>query len=240
MTEDQSNDDEFSYVGDELELFLHAENWKRYVAARVRPFVQGNVLEVGAGLGANTPFLFREDLPSFRSLEPDPQLCERYRQRQSDGQIASRCELVTGTLETLPSEARFDTLIYLDVLEHIEDDAREFRAATDRLSPGGHLIILCPAHNWLFSPFDRSIGHFRRYNKAMYRELGKQRPVRLEYLDSVGLFASLANRVLLRQSYPGEKQIRMWDRLFVRASRICDPMTFRCFGKSLLGVWRAS
>lgn len=239
MTDDSSPEGRFEYIGNELELFLHAENWKSYVSQRVRPYINGSVLEVGAGIGANTPYLYRNDLNRFVSLEPDAELCQRYRQRLSEGQIPSDCELTEGTLETLVADEMFDTLLYFDVLEHIEDDAAEFERAMRRLNPGGHLIILCPAHHWLFSPFDEAIGHFRRYNKRLYRGLSVQAPHHMEYLDSIGLFASLANRMFLKQSYPGLKQITTWDRWFVPLSRRSDPLTFRQVGKSILGIWKA-
>ncbi|MEE2934530.1 MAG: hypothetical protein VYA84_00875, partial [Planctomycetota bacterium] len=67
-----SGEPPFEYIGNELELFLHAENWKGYVAKRLRRYIKGAVLEVGAGLGANSPYLYRDDLQQFVSLEPDP------------------------------------------------------------------------------------------------------------------------------------------------------------------------
>ena len=226
------------YIGNELELFELAHNWKRYVASRIRSFVQGDVLEVGAGLGANVPYYHRDDLHRYVSLEPDERLCAEYRLRQRDGRIPARCELVAGTLATLPASALFDAILYIDVIEHIENDRSEFLRAFDRLRPGGALIVLCPAHNALFSPFDASIGHFRRYNRRMFRALHDHAPARLEYLDSVGLAASLANRILLRQGYPTREQILLWDRVMVPLSRLFDAVTLRRVGKSILGIWR--
>lgn len=238
MNDDSTTKSEFEYIGKELEIFQFAENWKGYVARRVRPYLTGHVLEVGAGLGANVPYLYREDLQRFVSLEPDTQLCGEYRQRQSKGLIPPDCELVGGTLIELNSDEFFDSIVYFDVIEHIEDDCAEVGRAFDHLRSGGHLVILCPAHNWLFSPFDEAIGHFRRYDKQMYRKLSDRQPIRIEYLDSIGLLASIANKLFLKQDYPTEKQIKMWDRAFVQMSKICDPATFHLVGKSLLGVWK--
>lgn len=230
---------QIDYIGNELELFQFAHNWKRYFASRMRPFLKGDVLEVGAGFGANVAYLYSESMTRWVSLEPDGRLCEEYRRRQSEGRLPATCELVQGTLETLPAEETFDTILYIDVLEHIEDDQAEFERAIQRLNPGGHLLILCPAHNFMFSPFDKAIGHFRRYDKRLYRGLSARRSLKIEYLDSVGMLASLANRLLLKQSYPGEKQIKLWDRVFVwLSSNVIDPLTFRMLGKSILGVWR--
>jgi SAM-dependent methyltransferase len=229
---------QLDYIGKELELFLMADTWKRYFTSRLRPYLVGDLLEVGAGMGANACYFYRDDLNRYVSLEPDTRLCDVYRGWQAEGRIPARCELVQGTLETLAPNATFDSIVYIDVLEHIEDDHAEFQLAYARLRPGGYLSVLCPAHHFLFSQFDRVIGHFRRYNKRMFLRLSDHKPLRIEYLDSIGMAASVANRLLLKQSYPKENQILFWDRCLVRMSRILDPLTFRRMGKSILGVWK--
>ncbi len=128
----------------------------------------------------------------------------------------------------------------MDVLEHIEDDRAEMVQAARRVRPGGHIIALSPAHQWLFTPFDRSIGHCRRYSKATLRAIT---PAGLElvwlgYLDSVGFFASLANKVMLQQAMPTPAQIAFWDRVLVRMSEWVDPVLGFQAGKSVLGIWR--
>lgn len=234
----ESDSTPFQYVGSELELFQNATNWKRYFASRIHPLLGQNVLEVGAGLGANLPWLAITKPQRWVSIEPDPELCQQFRESQKQGAIPQWCEVRQGTIQDLPAEDRFDTILYIDVLEHIEDDQEEFERAYERLTPGGHLIILCPAHQFLFSRFDQSIGHFRRYNKSMFRAVSPHRPKRLEYLDSIGMFASLANRVLLRQSMPTGRQIAVWDKSMVPISRFVDPLIFRSLGKTILGVWQ--
>jgi SAM-dependent methyltransferase len=237
---EENSQNQIDYVGNELELFEQATNWKRYFASRLKPYLNGDVLEVGAGFGANVPYLFRSDLKSWVSLEPDLKLCEEYRRRQAEGIVPPECQLTHGTIANLPDDATFDSILYIDVLEHIEADEEEFELAYARLNVGGHLAILCPALGYLYSPFDKAIGHFRRYNKSMYRKLSARQPCNLEYLDSVGMFASVANKLLLRQSVPTAKQIALWDRLFVRLSLVTDTLTLRKVGKTILGVWQKS
>ncbi len=235
---DSVPDKHIEYLGDELEIFQAAVNWKRYLASRIRSFVNGDVVEVGAGLGANVNYFYRNDLTSWVSLEPDRRLCEEFRGRQSEGTIPAVCDLVNGTFNALSPDRFFDTILYIDVLEHIENDKAEFDHAFRRLNAGGHLVILCPAHRFLFSPFDKAIGHFRRYNIRMYKQLSDHKPLKIEYLDSVGMCASIANKVLLRQRYPNENQIAFWDRLLVPLSSLLDTLSFRLVGKSILGIWR--
>ncbi len=95
------------------------------------------------------------------------------------------------------------------------------------------MIVLSPAHNWLFSPFDAAIGHFRRYSRKSLIAVAPDslRLVRAFYLDSVGMAASLANRLFLKASSPTLAQIHFWDRNLVRASQFVDPLVGRRLGK---------
>ncbi len=228
------------YVGQELELFAQATHWKNYIRHAVRPFVGCNVLEVGAGLGGTTRFLCDGSQKRWICLEPDASLAGKLQGAIDAGDIPTCCETKVGTLTSIGINDVVDTILYIDVLEHIEDDATELRNAIRVLQPGGHVIVLSPAHQWLFTPFDEAIGHYRRYTK---RTLAALTPAdatlaHLTYLDSVGLLASLANRLLLRSAEPTHRQIQLWDKGMVRTSRVLDPMLGRKVGKSVLGVWR--
>jgi len=218
------------YVGSELELFAAAGNWKAYFAYMLHPFVAGRVLEVGAGIGSNTPFLRTGAAREWTSLEPDPTLA---------GRIAADCRVLVGTMAAMDPAARFETILYIDVLEHIADDQEELARAAGHLAGDGHVVVLAPAHPSLFSAFDHAIGHFRRYTR---RSLAALTPpsCRLQHcfmLDSAGLFASLANRTLLRAPLPTARQIALWDKRLVPISRIVDRLTGYRFGKTVVAVW---
>ncbi len=229
------------YVGNELSLFQHARRWKAYWSSKVIPFLGKEVMEVGAGIGGTTHVLLAQapDVQRWVCLEPDGNLAAEIPTNLPPEWLASgRVVVAVQTLAHYAPAETFDSLSYIDVIEHIEDDAAELQRAADRLRPGGHLLVLVPAHNYLYSPFDKAIGHYRRYNKKMMRQaLPKNlRIVRLDYLDSVGLCTSLANKLLLRQAYPTPKQIAFWDSLLVPISTILDPLTGFSVGKSLLLV----
>jgi hypothetical protein len=157
----------------------------------------------------------------------------------ADGKLPACCQAHSGTVTDLGSE-RFDTFIYIDVLEHIRDDAAELCLAAEHLEPGGRLIVLSPAHQFLYSPFDQAIGHYRRYDREMLGALTPEN-CRLEkclYLDSAGLLLSLANRMLLRQSMPTLNQILFWDRQVIPVSKILDRLSGFRYGKSILAIWK--
>lgn len=227
----------YQYVGSELELFKNAKNWKRYFGAIIQNYLRGSVLEVGAGIGNNTSFLINEKITCWTALEPDRSMHVSLQERLKRIP-AARARL--GTLQEIAAGELFDGIVYIDVLEHIEQDREELRRAAQHLKKGGRLILLAPAHNFLFSAFDQSLGHFRRYSKKTLLELAPAQ-LRLEHLlhlDCLGLSLSLVNRFVLRQGLPTHSQIAFWDGLVVPFSRILDRLSGYRFGKSILGVWR--
>ncbi len=224
------------YVGDELALFAEAHHWKRYVASVAMPYITGNVLEVGAGIGGTTRALLRKGLSRWIALEPDCSLLSQC-PREINGQPIER---VCGTTGSIQGTSRFDTIIYADVLEHIPDDADEIRRAAGLLRKNGHIILIGPALEFLWSPFDKAVGHFRRYNRRhIHRlEIPSLKRERLRFMDSAGMIASLGNRFLLRHSVPSRRSVLFWDQFFVPVSRVLDPLFFYLLGKSILVIWR--
>jgi hypothetical protein len=230
----------YVYVGTELDLFATAVHWKSYIRQRIRPYLGQSVLEVGAGHGGTTRVLCRGEADRWVCLEPDHALADRLIAAVGAGELPDCCRVQLGTTADLGARDRFDTILYMDVLEHIADDRAELAGATAHLNDGGHLIVLAPAHQWLFTPFDAAIGHYRRYTRATLRAAAPEglSLVRLIYLDSAGMFASLGNRLVLESSMPSPRQIAVWDRLMVPLSRVADPLLGYSIGKSVLGVWQ--
>ena len=231
---------DYTYVGSKLELFGAATRWKRYLKQQIGPFVKGRVLEVGAGIGTTARALSGSSEAEWVCLEPDPKLASQVEEKVRARELPAHCRSVVGTTRTSGGLGRFDAILYVDVLEHIEDDSAELARASELLSEGGHLIVLAPAHQWLFTPFDRAIGHHRRYSRRALTELNvpNLRLTRSRYLDSTGLLASAGNLLFLRSPMPTAGQIRFWDSVLVRLSRVLDPLLGYRVGKSVLVVWR--
>jgi SAM-dependent methyltransferase len=231
---------ESPYIGKELDLFALANNWKAYVKAEISGFITGEVLEVGAGIGATTVALHDGTARRWFCLEPDATLAARLQTSINNSGRAPTTRIVIGSIRAFIKVPCFDCVLYVDVLEHIEDDRAQIHDAAELIRPGGYIIVLAPAHQWLFSEFDKSIGHLRRYRKAMLRSLIPPGWVekRLSYLDSIGVLLSLGNALALRQAMPTTSQIAIWDRLCVPLSRRMDRLTGGMIGKSILAVWR--
>lgn len=228
-----------NYPGSELDLFRQCIHWKAYIADILTPYLTGEILEIGAGIGGTTRRLrAAPGVTKWTALEPDPQLA-RVLQHEIPDDLGPT-EVIVGTLDAIPPVRSFDVILYIDVLEHIQDDRGELRRVVDRLRVGGRVCVAAPAHNILFSPFDAAIGHYRRYTRSTLAAAAPPRLI-LEacfYLDAVGMLASLANRVLLRQSMPTSRQLKIWDRVLVRASRVLDPLVGWRLGKTVIATWR--
>lgn len=231
--------DAFEYVGGELDVVARAVNWKRYFRSKLGPFIRGDVLEVGAGLGETTRHLCDGRQHSWLCLEPDARLAARARERLDEAGLSPRPQLRVGTLADIDAAARFDAILYIDVLEHIEHDRDELLRASAHLAPQGAIVVLSPAFNVLFSELDRALGHYRRYTRrslaAVFPSTLRRRC--LTYLDSVGCVASLANRVFLKQTAPTARQVAFWDNVIIPASRAVDPVLARIFGRSVVAVY---
>ncbi len=229
------------YIGSELELFENAKNWKAYWASVITKYLKDDILEVGAGIGGSTSIL-AEKVPfkSWCCLEPDAGLATKIEEKIKKRLIPENVETVIGTLNNIPLTQKFDSIIYIDVLEHIENDKKELAKASQHLKPNGNLVVLVPAHNFLFSPFDKAIGHFRRYDRHMLKACSPKDVslISCKYYDSMGLLTSLANKLILKQSSPTLQQISFWDTVIIPISKITDVLSINLLGKTLIGVWR--
>ncbi len=228
------------YPGEELALFEKAVNWKRYFAGRILSYIKGQVFENGAGIGGTTLLLNNENVTQWTLGEPDNNMQQLLQQKINDQLLPANCILHKGTIDSLNAGQLFDCIIYIDVLEHIENDKAEIEKASAHLEPGGYLVVLSPAFNGLFSPFDKAIGHYRRYTKKTLSIVAPAslQKEKLYYLDSAGYFASLMNKLFLKQSYPTHRQVQLWDKWMVPVSKITDRLFGYSFGKSILAVWK--
>jgi SAM-dependent methyltransferase len=206
----------------------------------LRPYIRGDVVEVGAGIGESTKYICEPSDHRWLCIDPDPRHVSYIASQIASRALPSRCDAKCGVLADLGPEIMVDTVVYVDVLEHIDEDEQEMRIAARHLRPGGYIVVLSPAFNFLFSPFDKAVGHFRRYSK---RDVGRLtvdglRSHRVFFLDSVGFLASLTNRLFLKAKMPSSSQIAFWDKALVPASRIADRLLGALLGKTIVMIWQ--
>lgn len=233
--------DNREYEGSELELFQYATRWKSYLKDKLSPYIHGKVLEVGAGIGANTILLKNPKCHSWTSLEPDSSFSVLMKSKFKSTHGFEDVQVVNGFVNQLDTNLGFQSILYIDVLEHIPNDIEEFKSAYELLAPGGYMVTLSPAFQYLFSEFDTAIGHHRRYSKKQKLSLAHELDLNLVdcfFLDSMGVFASLANKWFLKKPAPSIEDIELWDKKIVPVSIWTDKIFGKLFGKSIVAIWQ--
>lgn len=153
-----------------LDHLSDAGNYNRWIFDAIRPHLRGRVLEVGCGTGTfSTLIAGTADHLTAIDLDPDFVLQAQRRLEPLGNAVA----LQGDATRSLPEDA-FDTVVMLDVLEHIEDDGAMLRALAARLTPGGRIVLKVPAIEALHNSMDRAVGHHRRYSKTALRDAARR------------------------------------------------------------------
>ena len=220
-----------------LQELARMPNYQRWIIEEIEPWLRGSVLEVGAGIGTMTPYLAAvSGVTDVCALEPH---ADAY------GQLTRVCDGIEGASATLGTvevlgDRRFDTVVYINCLEHIRDEEGELRRVQKHLAgPDAHLIIFSPALEFLYGELDRVSGHWRRYSRpsllAAVQHAGYG-VVRARYVDVLSIAPYwLSNRVLKRNSI-GDMSIDIYDRYYVRAARLLHKAVRSPLGKSLMCI----
>lgn len=223
------------YFGKDLEAMSFAKNYHHWILAELAPYLRGAVAEVGAGVGSFSELLLTTDITRLRAFEPSGNMFPMLQQTLS---ADARADAVNGFFEGASHAGEFDTIVYVNVLEHIEDDAAELVGAYQALKPNGHLLIFVPALPWLYSNLDKQVGHFRRYRKKGLVELVERArlPIaRVRYFDIAGIIPWYINFVLLKNSIGGGS-VSLYDKLVVPPMRVIERLITPPIGKNLLLV----
>lgn len=229
----------FIYSGSELQVFKYALNWKNYYKDSICEYINdGDLLEVGAGIGEITKLLRPFNSNSkWIAVEPDQSNAKKIIELIDTGILDKNIIVSNSFIEELKIfDSSLGNVIFIDSLEHIEKDKIALQLASNMVAKGGHIVVIVPAHNFLFNEFDAAVGHYRRYNKKMLFEII---PASLQisifrYIDSMGFFLSLANKFLLKNPNPSLNQIKFWDGYVVPISRVMDRILNFKFGKNII------
>lgn len=230
---------EFAYEGRDLETMSFAQKYHAWILECFRPFVGKQVAEVGAGSGGFSELLLHEPIDALVAVEPSEDM---YRKLASHIAADARVTCVNNTFSQVGAQYRnsFDTVMYVNVLEHIEHDAEELAIAYEALRPGGHVCIFVPALRFLYSAHDASIGHVRRYHKRELMSLVESAGfsvVHARYFDIFGVLPWLVFMKYLR-SEPDARKVKLYDRFVVPCARVLERFCPPPLGKNLILVAR--
>ena len=217
------------------ERFDDANFHINYCLSFINKFIKGNVIEIGAGCGSFTKNYYRSEIKNIVLTEKDQLNLKNLHKK-----FKKRLNIKISDLSIDKIDDKFDTILYLHVLEHIKEDIKELENAKEKLNNDGHLVIMVPAHQKIYGNLDKAVGHFRRYEKDFFKDnLLDLELINLKYLDSMGYILYFLNKIFFRnETFPSKFKIFLWDKIFTPISMIVDFITNYKFGKCIVAVYK--
>lgn len=232
----------FTYEGSDLTDMDNAVNYHNWIIDNFEKYLGTNLLEVGAGIGTLTKIISqrKKDL-EITCLEPSNEMYPLLK-KTVDGISTDKIKYkknFTYEISKKLAKEKFDSVIYNNVLEHVEDDVDEMRNAHDILVEGGYIITYSPAMQLLFSGFDKSIGHYRRYSlkemKSKMEQAGFE-IVEAYYMDIVGSFLWWLKFKLLGSKELGGGNLSSFDKFIIPILAKLEPSKMLPFGKNIMVI----
>lgn len=217
-----------------LEIMELASWYNNWLFSLMEKYLRGEILEIGAGSGNFTQLL--SDKGKVTAIDINKEYVKKLKSFKKD-----RAEAGFGDIEEgkyFFEEKKFDVALCLNVLEHIKGEERALKSMYKLLKKGGMLILLMPAHKFLFGTLDRNLGHVRRYTKkdlAEKLQLSGFKILEIKYLNGLGAFGWFINARILKKDILPESQVRLFDKIsrpFLFLEKLIKPP----FGLSILAV----
>jgi phospholipid N-methyltransferase len=223
-----------------------APNYHNWLLDEFKPYIGKNIVEVGSGTGSITKKLLEFDIDKLYSLEPSElvynQLLKTINKFIDDSGSAINFKGVNSFLSDSIDQLKsynVDTFIYINVLEHIENDELELELIYNTLEKDGKLLIFVPALQWLFGTHDSNVGHFRRYYKKELKNKVEKAGFKIlknNYFDFLGILPWWFAFKVFKIKYLKDGQSKIYDRLIVPLERKFENRFPPFVGKNLLLV----
>ncbi|MBU0975328.1 MAG: class I SAM-dependent methyltransferase [Patescibacteria group bacterium] len=226
------------YFGRDLEAMSYATRYYQWILKECLPFIQGDIVEIGAGSGTFTRILLENKFSNITAVEPSKNMFELLKQNTSK---FKRIQIFNNYLSQITKNlnSNTETFFYINVLEHIENDKKEIDLVYKTLKPQGHVCIFVPALQQLYSSFDRKIEHHRRYHKRQLERILKSVGFKIEkskYMDMPGVLVWWTSFCLFRRKILSPSMARLYDNLAIPVIRRFEKLISPPLGKNLLIV----
>jgi ubiquinone/menaquinone biosynthesis C-methylase UbiE len=229
------------YAADDLETMREARRYSDHVFGLVRGFLGSRVLEVGSGIGTMTRRLV-DVADVVVGIEPNQNCATQLREAmgQHPRFTLRACHFEECDAAELASH-RFDSVVLINVLEHIADDVGALEAFERIVVPGGRVIVFVPALQAAYGPLDAELGHHRRYSKrtlrAAFTDAGLDL-VQLRYTNPIGLAGWMFNARISKSTRHSVTQVRLFETLVAPWALPLERLLPPPIGLSLIAVGR--
>jgi 2-polyprenyl-3-methyl-5-hydroxy-6-metoxy-1,4-benzoquinol methylase len=228
------------YVGKDLEAMSFAVNYHKWILEEFRPFLGKKLVEVGAGTGSFSEMLIEENPHNLALVEPS-EMFKFLERNISQIETAARVNYYNSIFSETAHQLneKPDTILYVNVLEHIEDDCGELAKVYETLETGGHCLIFVPALMSLYGAFDEKVGHFRRYTKNELEEKAKAAGfsvVKSKYFDFVGIFPWYIKYKILKSDSLKSGAVTAYDKFAVPLTKQFERLINFPLGKNILTI----
>lgn len=225
-----------------LEAFSEAGAFNRWLYQKIVGYVQGKTLETGSGIGNISTFLLK-DLEDVSLSDLRPEYCRLLRNKFSYNNHLKGVYELDLSLEDFNSKyseliERFDTVIALNVIEHITDDLLAIQNAKALLRKNGKLVILVPAGQWLYNSIDHELGHIKRYSKSALNELMESAGLVVadcRYFNAAAILGWWVSGSILREKSISSFKLNIYNRM-IPLFKIMDWFVSPFTGISVISV----
>jgi hypothetical protein len=230
---------DFKYERGDLETMSFAPKYHAWIFSEFRGFIGKRVAEVGAGCGSFSSLFLNEPVNELVVIEPAKDMCVLL---QTNIMNDTRVVIRNAFFQEVNAEYSnyFDSVVYINVLEHVEDEIKELACIYESLKMGGYVCIFVPALSWLYSDHDKSIGHYRRYYKKQLSALLEKSGFKIEkvkYFDIIGIIPWFIMFKLFKKKID-RGNVGLYDKYIVQISRIIESLIPPPIGKNLIIVGR--
>lgn len=204
-------------ITNDLLIMAKAHNYHNWLLNQFSGFIGNRVLDLGAGVGTYTEILADKQLVVAVDREID---CIKYLKKKFinyENIFVVQLDIQSKDILTL-KDLSLDTIVCLNVLEHLQDDVITLKRLNFILNQGGRLLLVVPAHQMLYGSIDKTVGHYRRYSKKeLFTKLFHSGFIveKLAYMNSLAVFGwFVVNRILKKQEQ-SIKTITTYDKYVI-------------------------
>ena len=225
-----------------LERFARATHFNEWLFNTISPWCKSPVLEVGSGIGNISSFFLQKEI-SLTASDLRDEYCNILHEKFGKNPHLQGIKSINLTEKNFDTRyasmaEQFNTVVALNVIEHIEDDRLAVANCKKLLAPGGTLVVLVPAYKTLYNLFDVELGHFVRYTSKTLQELLKDggfNVIHQQYFNAAGIAGWMINGRLFKTKILPRRQLELFDKL-IPIMKLADAITFHRIGLSVIAI----